>query len=233
MKTLAARLTPAGTTLLVAVPSSPETCALWGRPDPPPPWVPTPWAEGVEILRTGVGKVNAAAAVARAFDPARHAGVIVVGVAGALPGQRPLRLGEIVAARSCVLADEGLATPQGFRDIAALGWPPGAFPGVHAPVEAAWLDLLAGELGAATAPIATVSTCSGTDALAAEVVRRTGAAAEGMEGAAVAQVMHALGKPCAEVRVISNTTGDRDRQTWDMPGALAALRRVGSALAGR
>jgi futalosine hydrolase len=72
--------------------------------------------------------------------------------------------------------------------------------------------------------IATVSTCSGTNALAREIVTRTGAEVEAMEGAAVGLVASRLGVGFAEVRVISNTTGDRGSQQWDLPGALAALR---------
>lgn len=78
--------------------------------------------------------------------------------------------------------------------------------------------------------IATVSTCAGTDGRAATVARRTGAIAEAMEGAAVAQVASRLGVTFSEVRVISNTTGDRGHQRWDMRGALEALSRVAVAM---
>jgi nucleoside phosphorylase len=81
--------------------------------------------------------------------------------------------------------------------------------------------------------IATVSTCAGTDARAATVARRTGAVAEAMEGAAVAQVASRLGVTFAEVRVISNTTGDRANQRWDMRGALGGLSRVAGVLVDR
>ena len=72
-------------------------------------------------------------------------------------------------------------------------------------------------------PIATVATCSGTDAAAAEVARRTGAVAEAMEGAAVVHAARRLRTRAIELRVISNTTGDRPAQRWDLTGALSAL----------
>ena len=66
---------------------------------------------------------------------------------------------------------------------------------------------------------------------------RTGAIAEGMEGAAIG---HALARCTGrgtkpeflEIRVVSNTTGDRGRQVWDIKGALATLTRVAAALRG-
>jgi futalosine hydrolase len=130
-----------------------------------------------------------------------------------------------VAATSCVFADEGVETPDGFLDCAAMGFPLGPFPGSAVPVDAGLLARLA-PLGDATGPIATVSTCSGTDARARWVRERTGALAESMEGAAIALVGVRLGVPAAELRVISNTTGDRAAQTWDMDGALHRLKNV-------
>jgi futalosine hydrolase len=82
--------------------------------------------------------------------------------------------------------------------------------------------------------IATVSTCSGTDELARAVAARTRACVEAMEGAAIA---HALARlpgpriPFCEIRVVSNTTGDRSKQQWDIRGSLVKLSDVAAALA--
>ena len=52
------------------------------------------------------------------------------------------------------------------------------------------------------------------------------------EGAGLLHAARRLGVPAIELRVISNTTGDRDRQQWDLPAALEALRTsVPAALA--
>lgn len=187
-----------------------------------------------DAVLTGVGKVNAAAAVVRALDPARHAGVLSLGVAGALPDPdhdqaHPARLGQAIAATACVYADEGLATPEGFVEIASLGFPLGPFPGSAVPVDAELLARLR-TIADAEGPIATVSTCSGTAALTREVRRRTSASAEAMEGAAVAHVAARLGVACGELRVISNTTGDRSAQQWDLPRALTRLRDLAARL---
>lgn len=109
-----------------------------------------------------------------------------------------------------------------------MGFPLGAYPDPGVPTHAPWVGML-GALGS-VGGIATVSTCSGTDDLAAEVARRTNGVAEAMEGAAVGHVAHRFGVPFGEVRVISNTTGNRGSQTWDLPGALARLSDVASRL---
>ncbi len=177
--------------------------------------------DGAVVVVGGIGRVNAAAATTEAllrdgpFDA-----VLSAGVAGALPGSG-LGLGETVVASSCVYAEEGLISPEGFRDVRALRFRLGDFEGNAVPVDA---DLLA-RLGRRfrAAPVATVATCSGTDAAAREVERRTGAAAEAMEGAAVVHAARRLSARAIELRTISNTTGDRERQRWDLGGALQAL----------
>jgi nucleoside phosphorylase len=67
--------------------------------------------------------------------------------------------------------------------------------------------------------------------MAHQVRGRTGAIAECMEGAAVAHVGVRLGIATGELRVISNTTGDRSGQRWDLKGALSALEKVIGRLA--
>ena len=81
-------------------------------------------------------------------------------------------------------------------------------------------------------PIATVATCSGSDEAAREVVQRTGAVAEAMEGAAVVHAAHRLGVGPIELRTISNTTGDRQQQVWRLDDALAALGSAVREMAG-
>ena len=79
--------------------------------------------------------------------------------------------------------------------------------------------------------IATVATCSATDELADEIALRTGSVAEAMEGAAVLHAARVLGVPALELRVISNTTGNRGEQVWDLPRAFEALSDLAGALA--
>ncbi len=190
-------------------------------------------SEGIEVVVAGIGRTNAAAATAEALAAARAGGrtfgaVVSAGIAGSLPGSG-LEPGAVVISERCVYAEEGIELPSGFGDMSALGFPLGPFPGNSVPVDRAlWAPFAA--LGPVV-PIATVATCSGTDASARRVRDRTHAAAEAMEGAAVVHAALRAGVPGVEVRAVSNTTGDRPRQRWDMPRALAALGAVGDAIA--
>lgn len=222
-----------GRTLLVV--ASPIEAAAVLRAVPGAPeivdWRTQPLWSGCDLVRCGIGKTNAAAATALALSRTSYRTILSVGVAGALPGS-DLAIGDAIAASASVYADEGLQTPQCFQDCAAMGFPLGPFAGSSIPADATLLNLLR-PLADVAGPIATVSTCSGTNALAAMVRERTGAIAEAMEGAAVAHVaarfcqLHADRQiATGELRVISNTTGDRDCQAWDLKRALARLTEV-------
>jgi len=55
--------------------------------------------------------------------------------------------------------------------------------------------------------------------------------AEAMEGAAVVHAARRAGVPAIEIRSISNATGDRAKQQWNIAAAFAALCPVGEAIA--
>lgn len=193
---------------------------------PDRPWLRHELPGGLAVVVTGIGKANAAAAVARCIRPGVDRAVLSLGVAGALPASN-LRPGDAIVGTDSLFADEGLQTSDGFVDCGAMGFPlaPAPWSGPGVPADPTLLARLR-DIAPSAGRIATVSTCSGTDALAAQVAARTGARAEAMEGAAVGLVAARLGVPFAEVRTISNLTGGRSRQGWDLPAALAELARV-------
>lgn len=190
-------------------------------------WVRHDVGPRVSICCTGVGKVNAGAATAMVARPS-DALVLSVGVCGSLPNSG-LSIGDVVAGERSCYADEGLIGEKGFESIEQMGFPLGPFarggiagdPDFLARCEAA---------GYRTGIIATVSTCSGTDDSASGVRARTGADAEAMEGAAVGHVCARLGLRFGELRSVSNNTGDRARQVWDLDKALGSLSRAISLL---
>ena len=189
-------------------------------------------APELRVVVAGIGRTNAAAASAEALTEARATGapfaaVISTGIAGALPGSN-LSIGTVIVADACIYAEEGIALPEGQGDMRVLGFPLGDFEGNRVPVDGALLVAFRA-LGPAC-EIATVATCSGTDAAALSVRTRTGAMAEAMEGAAVVHAARRVGVPAIEIRSISNTTGDRAMQRWDIAAAFAALQGVGDAL---
>lgn len=183
-----------------------------------------PWAGDPRTLGLGVGKVAAAVALTRRVLEARPTAVVLFGVAGAYPGGPAC--GEACWVTEDWLADEGVDTPGGFLSLEQLGL------GSRGPfiADAALTAALDARLGGGARVRvvgATVSTCSGTDArAAASMAACPGARVESMEGAAVGAVCTALGLPWAQLRVVSNRTGDRDRGGWDLAGALARLHEA-------
>jgi futalosine hydrolase len=176
----------------------------------------------------GVGKANAAASLAAllAVEP-RPAGVLLFGVAGAVPprlrdGAAAFGIGDVVVVTADRFADEGIETPDGWLDLADLGLADtGPF--------AAALDIAAAT-GLPVVDACTVSTCSGNDERAAALWERCGTALESMEGAAVAMVCAKFGVPWLQVRAISNWTGDREAGEWDLARAVAAVQQHVRAL---
>ena len=179
------------------------------------------FSDSTYVVVGGIGRTNAAVATTSAIhteDPFDL--VISAGLAGSLP-QTKLTIGDVVVADSCVYVEEGLITSDGFQDMEAMGFSLGDFSGNTVPVDATLLGRL--DAVGVTGSIATVATCSGTDEQASLVAERTGCVCEAMEGAAVVHAARIAGLPASEIRVISNTTGNREAQKWDLELAFANL----------
>jgi len=203
--------------------------------------------DGAWLVLSGVGKASAAGATAHALGALMGSKVglkvggpvtvLNLGVCGVLSQRDRALIGRVVIASRSVAADEGVVTPGGWQDLAQMNLGPVSVGGTAPLVTGLGEAFSALKVGDAAglasssgidrgAVIATVSSCSGTDAAAAEIVRRTGARYEAMEGFAVGLVAERLGARFAEVRVVSNTCGDRDGQVWALSGALAVLGAV-------
>lgn len=193
----------------------------------PPVWQPVRIGRW-DLLLTGVSKTNAAAAVAVHLNREIHAAVLSIGIGGAYPVDPPLVLGQVVAGTASNMADEGVQASDAFTPCAKLGFPLTDYAD-GATAAPRLLDLVSPVVDRA-GPIATVSACSGTDQLVEAYRARTGAVAESMEGAAVGVVAHRRSVPFLELRVLSNTTGERARQVWDIPSAVRGLERLASRL---
>ncbi|MEV7829933.1 futalosine hydrolase [Streptomyces subrutilus] len=171
----------------------------------------------LDVLVAGVGPAAAAAGTATALALAGYDLVVSAGIGGGFAPAAPP--GSLVVADAIVAADLGAETPEGFVDVAGLGFGHA----VHLPP--AGLAALAAEAtGALLAPVLTVSTVTGSAARAAELTaRHPQAGAEAMEGFGVAEAAAAHGLPVLEVRAVSNAVGPRDRDAWRIGEALAAL----------
>lgn len=188
--------------------------------------------ERYSILLTGIGKSNAAgstaAELARARSEQRTYGCVLnIGIAGSL--EPNLKKGMSVLSDSLILADEGtpMAGEPNWRSLEDGGFAVNKF----VCKKDNWWHYLESMVDA-VGPIATISTISGTRELANSYVERSGAIAEGMEGAAIALVCSRFETDCVELRSISNICGNSNREEnpWDFPAALNKLSSLGSAI---
>ncbi|PLX83193.1 MAG: futalosine hydrolase [Desulfuromonas sp.] len=192
----------------------------------------------VQLLHSGVGKANAAAATATLLTSCQPAAVISLGCGGAYPGSG-LAVGDLALATEEIYGDEGVLAPGVFQDMDQIGLPLvkrdgrplfNRFPADPSRLESARpaLERTAAITGRtlATGGFVTVSTCSGTEAAGTTMARRTGGICENMEGAAVAQICAVYGIPFLEIRGISNLVEDRDLSRWDLKGGADIAQRA-------
>ena len=134
-------------------------------------------------------------------------------------GLQGLDVLDTCVAASELLVDDGVMTPEGFLDLGHLEL------GDVGPIPCD--PVLSGKVAAVLAcrlvTAATVSSAAGVDTLSQAYGLRSGAQIESLEGAAAAAVCRRFEVPFAELRVVSNRTGDRDKGGWDLDGALARL----------
>lgn len=184
----------------------------------------------VVVLVGGVGEAAAAAATARALAiaetrAARFDLVLSAGIAGGIPGRASI--GATVVAHRIIAADLGADSPEGFLPIGELG-----FGSSVVEIDADVRKLLATMLPeAVTGDLLTAATVTGTQpGLHTLLDRWPGAVAEAMEGHGVAVAAGQAAVPVGEIRTISNLVGPRDRSSWRVKAALAALTESFTAL---
>jgi futalosine hydrolase len=202
------------------------TCSPWGV-----------FAARLDFTRilfvvTGVGTANAAAATTSLIHFCSPDLLITTGCAGSYYGSG-LAIGDLALATTEVFADEGVAVPEGWRDLEYMGIPLMDRNGSRffneiplSPRAAEHAMSTAQRIGISLHPgtFLTVSTCSGTRSRGNELSARFGGICENMEGAAVALTAARFGIECLEVRGISNQVEDRDIYRWDIPLAVAGAQ---------
>jgi len=156
--------------------------------------------------------------------------VVLAGICGAYPG-RGLNIGDVVRVDSEIVGDLGVVERDGsftpwhkvcstsangsVAQASAQVYESSSLRGVPA-----WLAKLKSVAGL------TVNCCTGTAAMASERVENFNVDVESMEGAACFSICRAFGVPCYEIRAVSNFATTRDKSTWRIADALAALRTV-------
>ncbi|TYO99203.1 futalosine hydrolase [Geothermobacter ehrlichii] len=191
----------------------------------------------VELVLTGPGKANAAAAAASYLASSAANACLLFGCGGAYAGSG-LQIGDLALAESEILLDEGSDSPDGFLDLRQLGLPllpeePPLFNRI--PLDDRLfrfgrerLRPFAAKTGRAFAggPFVTVSTCTGTDRQGETRARASDGICENMEGGALALTARRYRIPLLELRGISNLAGRRERQNWDLPKAMEIAQQA-------
>jgi len=195
------------------------------------------------LAHSGIGKAAAAATAVTLLCNSRPEALWLFGCGGAYLGSK-LNVGDLALASAEIFGDEGVTTDKGFADFATMKLPmrqasdSGPFFNVW-PVNQELHDWAQTELtghAAATGKalgsgaFVTVSTCTGTEAQAMAIEKRTQGICENMEGAAVALACQQLAVPLLEVRGISNLVEARDTSRWDLAAGMTAAQNAIMAL---
>jgi futalosine hydrolase len=176
--------------------------------------------DGVELLVTGVGPVEAATSVARALAQQRYKLVVSAGIAGAFDGAAKVGDGVVVESERIELDREDgtpIVLPDGLQVVDSA---------------TACDPLLSAKLAGAGYPGLrgiTVSRVTTTEATAQRLAA-SGAQVETMEGFAVMRSAQIAGVHAVEVRGISNRVGDPQRSGWDFTAGTSGLQRVLNSL---
>ena len=169
----------------------------------------------VELLVTGIGPVEAAAAVSRALAQGSYDYVINAGIAGAFDGTADV--GDAV-----VVSDDFLQLD--LETGAAIALPDGLRVIDRASSDLVLVDRLV-ELGFRSVRGITVPRVTATDETAAKLAA-LGAGVESMEGFAVLRAAEIAGVPAVEVRGISNVVRERSRSRWDFAAGVRGAERI-------
>ena len=205
-------ITPKPHTLLL-VPTNLELARLADHGGFPP--------ELARVEICGFGPIAAAARTAALVTALRPRHVVLIGIAGAYDTSA-YEIGSALSFGSVAVDGIGAGEGDAFLGPRKLGFP--QWPGSPETTGAVHEEL---ELAAAGPLLLTTPSASGS---AKEAARRTSrfpsAAAEDMEGFAVAMACSLANTPLRIVRGISNEVGVRNPAEWRIPAALGEARRV-------
>lgn len=183
------------------------------------------------LLHTGIGPTSTAINLTRFLERETPRAILMIGCGGSYP-HSGLKIGDLALATEEIFGDLGVMTDQKFLPLDEMDIPitppPVQRVQLNSPLQKPSAELLRTSIERTPiqltcGPFVTVSTCSGQPQLSRDLESRTGGICENMEGAAAAQVCALYQVPFLELRGISNPTGTRDPEKWDLKrGAEAA-----------
>jgi futalosine hydrolase len=190
--------------------------------------------DAVQIEVCGFGPVVAAARTAQLIVEHRPSTVLLVGIAGRFHDR--LALGQAYAFERVACHGIGAGSGAAFLPAEAMGW--NQWPGDACDPQTRIGDSLpatSGRLPTAARADLLLSACAAA-ANGDDVRRRLrlhpDAAAEDMEGFAVAAACRLAGVPLDIIRGISNTAGDRDTSRWQVDAACRAAAELAARFLG-
>ena len=182
-------------------------------------------APAATVVVAGVGPVAAAIATTDALSTSTYDAVYSLGIAGAFDPAVHVLIGSTAVAADLGVETEG--SGDGARSVGVLDLILSSHEAAAHLLDAAKAALPQGEVG----PLLTVWTVTGTTGTAARLrAAYPDAIGEAMEGFGVGAAAARAGVPFLEVRTVSNVVGPRQRDAWDITGALSRLTDVAGAL---
>jgi futalosine hydrolase len=191
----------------------------------------------IRIELAGFGPVVAAARTAGLLAGHRPERVLLVGIAGRYDDR--LDIGRAYVFERVACHGVGAGSGAAFVPAEKLGWK--QWPGDESAEKASIgdsLDCIGGRLPAAAAParagllLSACAAAAGAEDVRSRLELHPHAAAEDMEGFAVAAACRLAGVPLDIVRGISNTAGDRDPSGWRIDAACRAAAALAAMLLG-
>ncbi len=188
--------------------------------------------EGLFFLVTGIGVLNTYAALTQFHLNTTVDRVLQIGIAGAYAGAREevKVLGTPVIIKKEVVADLGAEDSDSFLSLKDLEL--GELEYYESRKLNIFDDLFGDSLKALPVVTgATVNTASGKEATGILRAEKYGVEVESMEGAGALKFGEDFGIPVLQIRSISNIATTRNRDSWDIIGAIKSLRNLcGSVL---
>ncbi|GAX60591.1 futalosine nucleosidase [Candidatus Scalindua japonica] len=180
---------------------------------------------GLSFLVTGIGVLNTYASLVRFHLNTPVGRVVQIGIAGAYATARAKVkvLGAPVIIEKEVMADLGAEDSGSFLTLKDLEL--GEIEHYMSKDITLFNDLFGDSLK--SLPIvtgATVNTATGKEATGIMRAEKYGAEVESMEGAGALKFGEDFGIPVLQIRSISNIATTRDRESWDIVGAIKSLR---------
>lgn len=177
--------------------------------------------EELDCLVTGVGQMLCAVHLTKRLAKVSYSAAIQAGLAGSFSQELPKCSVALVGEEH--LADLGAEDRSKFLDLFEMGLlspdsPPFEAGRLVAPT-LSWASL---EKLPRVRSLTVNRVLSHADSIA-WVVERYQPQVVNMEGAAFLYCCLEAGLPCASLRAVSDFVGPRDKSSWDIPGAVAAL----------